>query len=629
MTLRRSLALALIVAVASPLAGCAYYNTFYLARRNYDRSLQRVPYALDRTDVTPGAQLPKAIDYAKKVITGYPKSKWVDDADLLWAKALIANDDPRQAVRMLEEFPTQFPKSSLRDEARFYLGVAYRQSRKYERALAMLDTFLIEAPKHDLAPYAQYERARALISLDRPAEAAEAAGRVLDKNSKGDLAVRARIARADALFGQKAYERARQDYHALGTQATDDDVRLGYLLRETECMELGGQYAEALRMLNDAISHERAPVMSDTTGGRPAVVQATPGYDRYGRLKVRMGTVMMRSGRTPDALDAYRDVVRAYPRTPISAEAQFRMGYAMEVATDDFESARAEYARVRDQSPGSPFADQAQQRLASLDRLAQFRKAGGDSADMRAEAEFLLAEQYLFQLDQPDRAVDQYQKIERAYPDSPHAAKAIAARGWVLSRKLKRRAEADSLFWIVVRQHPGTEAQLAARDYLELDGVSVPTSLIKLPIKPPPPPPDTTHALTPPPPGTTALGVRSPRADSLRLSGGRGRFGADSLEESPPPPPPSTLSRRDSLLQRMTRRGAGAGDTLGTVPTPRDTASVHSAVPDPARGHPPAPAPTDTTRGRSLPPDSTRRGAPGDTTAAPPPGGSGGRRGSA
>ena len=53
MRLRRWIAAALLVAVASPLAGCAYYNTFYLARRNYDRAINGMPYPLERTDLAP------------------------------------------------------------------------------------------------------------------------------------------------------------------------------------------------------------------------------------------------------------------------------------------------------------------------------------------------------------------------------------------------------------------------------------------------------------------------------------------------------------------------------------------------------------------------------------------------
>src|SRR5580765_1128122 len=61
---------------------------------------------------------------------------------------------------------------------------------------------------------------------------------------------------------------------------------------------------------------------------------------------------------------------------------------------------------------------------ASLDKLAKFRAASGDSSSRRAEAGFLLAEQYLFQLDKPERAIDAYASVVDSLPGTPWAGKA-------------------------------------------------------------------------------------------------------------------------------------------------------------------------------------------------------------
>jgi hypothetical protein len=226
--------------------------------------------------------------------------------------------------------------------------------------------------------------------------------------------------------------------------------------------------------------------------------------------------------------------VRLYPRSQLSAEAQYRIGYAFETAGDDFARARAEYVRVKDEVVGSAFAMQAQSRVTNLDRVEQFRSAGGDTIQKRAEAGFVLGELYLFQLGKPERALEEYAKVAEQFPGTPWAAKALNAQAWVLSRKLGRKASADSLFWVVVREHPATASQLAARDYLEQEGFEVPDSLIRLPEEPEPQPPpaDTVH-LTPPPAGAMPLGQLA-AADSLThvlgrpaprhgLTGGAGR----------------------------------------------------------------------------------------------------------
>ena len=204
--MRRLIALVLVAVLGS---SCVYYNTFYSARKYYNRATAGEPYSIDPAAGTASQDFGRSIDYAKKVLSNYPKSKWVDDAYLLWARSLLGQNDPLQTIKMLEEFPERFPKSSLANEAHFYLGVAYRQARKYRQSVRTLDEFLEHAPRHALAPYAYLERARALTSLKEPAEAAASASKVVERFPKSKLADRARIARAYALFEAKLFDPAR------------------------------------------------------------------------------------------------------------------------------------------------------------------------------------------------------------------------------------------------------------------------------------------------------------------------------------------------------------------------------------------------------------------------------------
>lgn len=593
----RAAALGVVLAAAMALSSCAYYNTFYLARKNYDRGTGGLPYVPEKPDPGTTQNFNKAIEYSRKLIAQYPKDKLVDDAYLMWARALLGIEDPRQAVKLLEEFPAQFPQSALQHDARFYLGVAYRQSRKYGPALRSVDEYLAAAPRnHDLRPYALYERARVLMALERPGEAAEAAAAAIAQFPKFKLLDRVRVTRAEALLARGAHEEARQAFRDLGTRADSDEERLRFLLREADALEAAHRYQDELALLSDALAHEQAPARADTTGGRAPPPPV--GADAYGRLLLRIGTTHLLAGRVEQALEAYRRVAQDFLRTPLGAEAQYRIGYAYETAADDFDRARSEYQRVREHGSGGSFLDQANLRLNNLERLVQFRSSGGDSAERKAEAGFLLAELYLFQLDKPERAIEEYKKIAREFDGTPMGAKAMNAEAWVLSRKLDRRPEADSLFWAVVREYPATEAQLAARDYLELAGVSVPENLIQMP------PPqyaraDTTRLPEVPaiPPAPTAIGPSIPApsmaaADTLR-PGRRPPAGFPAPFPRGGPAPP-TASRPPVPLPGVPPSAVRApGDTvrLPGPPARPDSANV-SPIP------PGAPRPT--------PPDSTQ-----------------------
>lgn len=583
----RPRALLALLALALLAGSCAYYNTFYLARRYYFKATNGEPYPVDKTVTGASGDFLKSIDMSKKLMANYPKSKWVDDAYLLWARALLGRDDPRETVNMLQDFAVRFPGSDLGDEVLFYLGVGYRQSHHPLEAEKSFERFLERAPRSQLAPYAWLERARALATLDRDSAAAHCAGQVLERFPKSRLGPLALAARAEARLGAGQFGPAQDDFRALGMTARDDEERFGFLLREVDCLEGSRDFDRALGVLRQELAMQRPPEVA-VGQEAPAAYKPTPAGDRYGRVLLRIGTVDLLAERRDEALAAYREVARLYPKSPLSAEAQYRLGYALETSAEDFEGARVEYARVAEQFAASPFVAQARGRLTNLERMAEFRKSEGDTLQARAEAGFLLAEIFLFQQDKPGRALEEYGKVAAEFAGTPWAAKALTAQAWVLSRRLDRQPAADSLLWTVVREYPATESQLAARDYLEHAGVAVPETLIRLPAAPAPAAPDTAR-LTPPPAGPTPLG---------------GFTFADTGARAAPPPPARTPPRRRAF------RGT-AGDLrpawdpryAGTMPEPAlagdspFTAPRDSAAADSGRGAPPgrrAPAAADT-----------------------------------
>ena len=564
---RLGCALALLAATAS----CAYYNTFYLARKYYLKATDGQPYEVDRDGTTQRQNYSKSGEYCKKVLGVYPKSKWVDDAYLMWARTFLGIDDPLKAVAMLEEFQDRYPKSELRPDAEFFLGLAFRQARKHEQALAAFDEFLLQAPKHELASYAWYERSKALISLRRFGEAAESATKAMTGSKRTALMDRALRQRAEALFQKGDFVAAQADFNTMGSRALTDEERLRFLLREVDCLESSRRYGDARDLLRDTRSHTlpppplpEPPRVGNSSAGNSGLPQGqpppnyvrTPEQERYGRLTVRMGGVELLDGKVDPAVTFYRSVIADYPRSQLAAEAQYRVGYAFETGADDFTRARTEYAKVKEQVGVSQFAQQADLRLENLDRIERYRTAAGaDSVARKAEARFLTAEHYLYSLDRPERALEEYRAIVDSVKLPSIQARALNAQAWVLARKLDRKQAADSLLWKVVRDYPETEGQLAARDYLEAEGVTVPANLIVPPKSATKPVLDIADEELTPPPGTTpGLGQR--REPSIAEPGAV-RFGPGVNAPSQPAPTPSQLRNRmlpDSLRHAITLR---------------------------------------------------------------------------
>lgn len=581
------------------LGSCAYYNTYFMAKRYYSQATMGLPYAVDKSDPGRVPNFNKSVDYCKKLLANYPKSKYVDDAYLLWARGLIGKDDPGAAVDMLRTFTDRYPKSSLRPEATFYLGLGYRLTHKYTEAVTALEDYRRYAPKGDLVPYALLEESRALTSLRRFGDAATVADTLVERFPKHPLHDRALLARAEARLALGQYQQAKDDYRILGTRADNDDDRFRWMLKEADCLEAGHDFDASLALLRDAISYEREPVLSDTAGKPVAGYAPTggaPAGDHWGQLQLRIGSVYTLMGRQQDALGAFNEVLLHFWRTPLAAEAQYRIGYVYEVVADDFDAARREYSKVRDQSVSSVYSAQATQRIQNLDRLSQFRVAGGDSVAKVAEAGFMRAELYLFQNDKPQRALEEYRAVSARFGGTGWDAKALLAQAWVLSNRMRDSTAADSLLWMIVRDHPATEAQLAARDYLEERGETVPDSLIKMPEHPLLAVVDSVPPLTAPPGTDPRLGAAGTvGTDSTLRLGMRGSmYGGDRYRVSAQQDSALNARRQaavDASVDSLARVMATTDSLAHLAPAARSDSLAHgrpAAPPDSSGGKPPA-----------------------------------------
>jgi tetratricopeptide (TPR) repeat protein len=607
--MRKPYAVGLAAAALLLLSSCAYYNTFFMAKRYYALATNGKPYVVDKPDPSAATNFNKSVDYCKKLLGNYPKSKYVDDAYLLWARGMIGKDDPGAAADMLNSFTDKYPKSPLRPEATFYQGLAYRLSHRYTEAVTALQEYRRLSPKGELVPYSLLESSRAFTSLRRFDDAAATADTLVRRYPKHTLHDRGLLARADARLALGDFSGARGDYQALGARADNDDDRLLWLFKEADCLEAAHDYEGSLGLLKNAIAHEPEPILSDTTGKAGfAPASTAAGGDRWGQLQLRIGAAYTLMASPQPAIAAFDEVILHYWRTPLAAEAQYRKAYAYEVVGDDFDTARHEYAKVKDQSVSSVYANQATQRMANLDRLAQFRVAGGDSIAKIAEASFMKAELYLFQNDRPQRAIEEYRSVSTRFAGSPWDAKAMLAQAWVLSHRMRDSTTAESLLWAIVHDHPATEAQLAARDYLEERGETVPDSLIKLPEQPLLAASDSV-ALTRPPATDARLGAPASVSDStLRLGMRSGIYGTN---------PYSHQAYQDSIMNAQYHNATNASvDSLAKVVATTDSlarasAAAHSDSLAHARG---------TTRpDTSSAPPRVPPGSPAPPPVAPPP----------
>ena len=132
------------------------------------------------------------------------------------------------------------------------------------------------------------------------------------------------------------------------------------------------------------------------------------------------------------ATEIYEKLIEEYPRTPESAAAFYYLGRIQQEIYFDLEIAKEMYDSSAASFPRAELAQESVARSADIGKLDAY-KAGKSAEDMESavESQYLLAELYLTQLDQPDSAEIEYTSLLDSFPESKFAPRALLSLGWI------------------------------------------------------------------------------------------------------------------------------------------------------------------------------------------------------
>lgn len=543
---------AALAAVALATGGCAYFNTFYSAKRNFAAAERLYLNPDDRATPQQAALYDKAIQSAAKLVTSYPKSKYVDDAVLVTGRSLLGKGEYEKARKTFVELASKFPESPLNEQGVYYTAEAYRRERKWESAQQYYDSLRQAYPKSQLLLEAGMRQAQVQLAVLRPRDAVNTLRTLPVDKLNEDAVYEWHKTMADGYYALSSYDSARVEYAWVEDHAKTPQSVHEAILRQGDCLEGKRDWASAIEHYRRYERSARSPEYRD-------------------QASLRRASVLASSGKAAEGLTVLQDIVNDKARAAIAPEALYRMGFIQEVQLEDGTAARATYAKVQESYRGSPFARQAEQRSQNLDKIDVLRAAARSDTTGRetaAAAAFSVAERFLIDGGRPERAIEEYGKVERDFAGTQSAPKASFAAGWVYARKIQRKEAADSVWRHLVTNYP-----------------------------------ETTY-------GRAASAILRGRIDSLRTVGGLG----STLVKYPFSPnvqlyvPPETkvtaqraqtqaaMARADSLA-RARARGPARPDTT-RVPSPPDTSAAPGARPDTTR----APIQPDTTKTPSAPP---------------------------
>ena len=537
--------------------GCAYFNTYYSAKRNFDAAERLYDNPEDRANAQQAALYDKAIASAAKLVANYPKSKWVDDAVLLTGRALYAKGEDEKARQTFTELADKFPNSPYLDQGLYYTAETYRRGHKWDAAEVYYDSLRRTFPKSKLLDLTTMRDAQVELAQFRPRNAV-ALLRSFDPEKLPEKNVYEwHHALADAYYAVPVYDSAYTEYGWVAAKSRTPDSYHQAMLRMGDCLEGAREFDMAAQHYRDYETDARTPEYRD-------------------QASIRRASAMAAGGHVNEGLSLLQNIVNDKSRINVAPQALYQIGFIQETVGEDAKAARATYTHVGEQYKTSPYALQAQQRIANLDKMDALRAAAASDTTGRetaAAAAFAVAERYLVDSDRPERAVQEYAKVERDYARTQTAPKASFAAGWVYYRKLQHKEAADSVWKHLVAQYPETPYGQAAsallrgrEDSLRTVGL-MGSSLIKMPYSP------NAQLYVPPEAQLStkkAIPQTSSRADSIRAAR-QAHF--DSLAVKAPLPP--------KPLPDTTKTVAAKPDTTHTPAHPDTTTHKNSGATGP------------------------------------------------
>jgi TolA-binding protein len=591
-----------VVAIAVLGSGCAYYNTFYAAKKNF-REAERQYEASGQEHPAPNVLdlYQHSIDKSAKVLTDYPESKWADDARYLIAMAHLRREDWEKARSGFEDLIANHPKSKLVPDSRLGIGMSLLGLGDHEGARQVLEQTLVDYPKFKRRNEVVLELAENAAERRDYRTAIQGYNQLMESDPDDDLRRRVLLARGTALLDVDAPDSALADFSALAELQSQPERRYEAELQMGECLERLGRFDDAVALYS-------------------RLARQMPDPNHLPRTLLGNGRTLNEVGRHDEALAIFERVVKDFPASSFGAEAQYQIGVTYEDYLNDLEKAKEAYSKVKEVAPSSEFAGLAEDRQHSIELYGEYRAemSSGDESEKRAEANLKLAELSLFRMRKVPEALAAYQAVEKDLPQSSTAPRAAYAVAWIQEHELGDSLAAVASYRHVYDAYPQTEHGVVAgvrAGVLAADSLPIYLGQV-LRIK---------AAAD----SAVALAHARAAADSLLAAGGVDSLGA---------PNPDAAATADSLLA-LHPLGADSGRAVEMnrgeplpqqrppvtnqrhaamnpfVPAPSAAARPDTTVPPPAP--PPAPAPPDTMAAAS-PPDTTAQSARPDTTAAVP-----------
>lgn len=458
----------ILFALVCVFIGCAYYNTFYNARKAFKEG-ERIRLSQQ----TPDGGIPPlalasyelAVENAGLVLRDHPGSSFVDDALVLIGDIRAIQGQHLLAIKRYEQALRLFPDGALTGHCVFSLGYSLLNAGDSTRADEHLDRFIREFPDNDRFPDALMLRGKIALGGARNGEAVALFRDVLATRPGDEVEAEARYCIARARLNEDRFAEARE--------------QLALAIEQAQTRKLKFQ---AAFMLGESLRREGD--LSAALGKYESLLDQRAYSDYHPEVMLAIAACLTELDMNESAESTFESLISQFESDRRHEEevsrAMLELGELHRIAGDLDRTAQW-YDEARRKSPRSFWVgDEADRKHRAIRELRRLNgnlgnllaainalessgepetKSSSNYAKLTADAvglRFQLAELYLFQLEMADSALSQYGAIEDGSNDHSMAAKAAFAQGWILDEILKDTENARSVFDAIAVRYPGT-----------------------------------------------------------------------------------------------------------------------------------------------------------------------------
>ncbi len=386
--------LSALVIVSLLLGSCAYYNTFYNAKKLFEDASSQELEASGRASRSAQQQYNDVIKKCASLLEFYPNSKYVDDAIYLMALSFYKKGgSTKQVFEQCDKLIQFFPNSEFYTDAIILKAQTHRDLTRIDKAYSLLEAEI-------LSPKSPQDEAKVLLKIadfyteDKEFERARFyLNKIIDEHKSSPQYKQASYYIGLNYFAEENYEETITSLQRFIKQKNDREIRYDARYYIALANYHLGNYSTSLKQVNKLLDDEYR-------------------RDEKNKITVLQGQILLANQQEDQGIEILTSLIDGNQRGPISAQTNYILGNYYLSNTDSLGLAIKHFNDVKKADSSSEFVESAVAKSSVASQIQLFRDDNSQLEPKQlVDEQFKLAEYYLDIMNLPDSALVVYDNI--------------------------------------------------------------------------------------------------------------------------------------------------------------------------------------------------------------------------